>query len=296
MTRMALCLFIASTLAVAQRKEPLQDEPSSVFRVETRLVEVYASVLDRRGNPVPNLARDRFQIFDGGRIQPLHVFEGAEERLSCALLLDLSGSMNQFLPVLKNSVLKFVDQFRSGEELAVYAFGTSFQLVQPFTADKKLVKQAVLRTRAQGTTALFDAVAKVSRDLEARKGKKALVLFTDGNDNASTLTSEGASRRAFSSGIPVYAIAQGDALKSKSLIRTQEAVAADTGGLAFQLKNPKQIARVFAEISRNLRHTYLLAWKPPQDAGPAWRAIRIVVAGLEGVRIRARRGYFASNL
>jgi VWFA-related protein len=253
---------------------------------------VYASIFDKRGNPLPNLTRDRFAVLDAGTPQALAVFEGADDMLSCALLLDTTGSMADYLPTLRIAVIHFVDDLRAEEAIAVYTFNRTLQQAQKFTTDKRLVKQAVMRTSAAGGTRLFDAVAQVSRDLEAHQGKKALVVFTDGDDNASMLNAAGASRQASQSGVPIYIIAQGTALKDARLMKILDEMAANTGGIAFRLTKPDKIGEVFSEISRNLRHTYLLSWKLPDGAGKAWHPIKITVAGAEDARIRARLGYW----
>jgi VWFA-related protein len=289
--RVIVCTVLACVAAMAQGSDP--GPPSlPIFRVESRLVQVYASIFDKRGNPLPNLTRDRFAVLDAGTPQPLAVFEGADDMLSCALLLDTTGSMADYLPALKTAVLHFVDDLREEEAIAVYTFNRTLNVAQKFTTDKKLVKQAVMRTSAAGGTRLFDSVAHVSRDLEARPGKKALVVFTDGDDNASMLNAAGASRQAIQSGVPIYVIAQGSGLKDAKLMKILEELEAGTGGIAFRLTRPDKIGEVFSEISRNLRHTYLLSWKLPEGAGKSWRPIRIAVAGVEDARIRARQGYW----
>ena len=139
-----------------------------------------------------------------------------------------------------------------------------------------------MRTRAGGVTALFDSISRVSRDLEARKGKKALIVFADGDDDASALSAGGASRQARRAGVPVYAIAQGAALKDERLLRVLEGMAGETGGVPFRLTNRNRIAEIFAEISRNLEHTYLLSWRPPENAGTD--------SGRFGFRLRVWQG------
>ena len=291
MIRAAVCTVLACLAAMAQGADPA---PPSLptFRVEARLVQAYVSIFDKRGNPLPNLTRDQFQVLDAGQRQPLAVFEGADEVLSCALLLDTTGSMTDYLPALRIAAMHFVDDLRAEEAIAIYTFNRTLQQAQKFTTDKKLVKQAVMRTSAVGGTRLFDSVAQVSRDLEARPGKKALVVFTDGDDNASMLNAAGASRQALSSGVPIYVIAQGTGLKDAKLMKILEELAANTGGIAFRLTKPEKIGEVFSEISRNLRHTYLLSWKLPEGAGTSWHPIKIAVAGAEDARIRARQGYW----
>jgi hypothetical protein len=106
------------------------------------------------------------------------------------------------------------------------------------------------------------------------------------------LNAAAASRRAYQSGVPIYVIAQGSGLKDAKRTKILEELAAGTGGIAFRLSKPDKIGEVFSEISRNLRHTYLLSWKVPERAGTSWRPIRIAVAGAEDARIRARQGYW----
>src|ERR1035437_10314271 len=197
MIRVSVCIVLACLAAMAQGADPAA--PSlPTFRVEARLVQAYVSIFDKRGNPLPNLTRDRFQVLDAGRPQPLAVFEGAEDVLSCALLLDTTGSMTDYLPALRSAVVHFVDDLRAEEAIALYTFNRTLQVAQKFTSDKKLVTLAVMHTSAAGGTRLFDSVAQVSRDLAARPGKKALVVFSDGDDNASMLNAAGASRQALS--------------------------------------------------------------------------------------------------
>ncbi len=292
--RISVFGIVLGLLALAQQAGVPNTAPDggAVFHTEARLVEVYASVFDKHNNPMPNLARDRFQILDNGQLQELASFEGSEDKVSCALLLDVTGSMQAFLPVLQKAIVGFVDELQEGQEVGLYTFTTSLRLAQPFTSDKKLLKQAAMRTRAGGGTALFDAVSNVTHDLEARKGKKALVLFTDGADNASALNAAGASRRARLSGVPIYAIAEGDALKDQALMKTLEALAADSGGLVFRLDHDNKIKEVFSAIVHDMNNTYLLSWKLPENAGQAWRPVKIAINGEKEARIRARQGYF----
>lgn len=291
MIRLTVCTVLACLAAMAQGADPAA--PSlPTFRAEARLVQAYVSIFDKHGNPLPNLTRDRFQVLDAGHAQALAVFEGAEDAVSCALLLDTTGSMTEYLPALRIAAMHFVDELRADESVAVYTFNRTLQVNQKFTTDKKLVKTAIMRTSAAGMTRLFDSVAQVSRDLEAREGKKALVVFTDGDDNASMLNAAGAIGKARQSGVPIYVIAQGSGLKDARLMKILEDLAAGTGGIAFRLTKPEKVGEVFSEISRSLLHTYLLSWKLPEEAGTSWRPIKVTVAGVEDARIRTRQGYW----
>ena len=155
------------------------------------------------------------------------------------------------------------------------------------------MKRAVLRTRADGATALFDSVYRVAGDLERIDGKKALLVFTDGDDNASILNARSAIRQAREIGVPVFAAAQGSALQDKYLIDQIRDLAKSTGGLAFEMKKSSQARKIFDAISDSLRHGYLLAYRAPEASTRQWRRIEVTVSGVRRPRVRTKSGYMA---
>jgi Ca-activated chloride channel homolog len=285
--RTAPLLIFAVTLAAVSAFA--QDRP--LFRVDSRLVEVYATIRDSHGHYLDGLPRDRFQVLDNGEPQPLVSFESDASRLSCAILIDTTGSMAGVLPVVKNSVSHMIDELREEDEVAIYSFNTSLNRLQEFTADKSAAKQAVLRTRAAGSTALFDAISELAREIAPRSGKKAIVVFTDGADNASLLNGRTAVQRSKKAGVPVYAIAEGEALQTKSLLDELKDVSEMTGGQSYQARKTSEIAEIFQKISGDLQHTYMLAYKPPPAPEPKWRTIQLNVIGLKEPKIHAKEGY-----
>lgn len=122
---------------------PSQNVPT--FRADSRLVEVYTTVRDGDGHYVDGLSKDRFEIRDNGRVQPILAFDAATERLSCAVLLDTTGSMAAALPTVKNSVMRMIDELRAEDRIALFSFSTSLLQLQGFTTDRAAAKQAVLR-------------------------------------------------------------------------------------------------------------------------------------------------------
>lgn len=276
------CVLAAAALAQA---------PEAVFRADVRLVEVYATVLDHRGKFVEGLVKDRFEIRDNGAPQPLAAFEASQADLSCAILLDTTGSMMRSLPAVKNAIVKLIDDFRQNDLIAVYSFSGSLQVLQEFTKDKAAAKRAVRRTRAEGRTALFDSLSQLARELARRNGKKAIVVFTDGQDNTSVLNAGAAIARVKRAGVPLYAVAQGEALKSPALLKELGELAQGTGGRAYKVQQAGEVSTVFQDISNELRHTYMLAYKPPPAAGGQWRTIQVSVKGLKDYKLRAREGY-----
>ena len=151
-----------------------------VFRASARLVEVHATIRDRKGRYVEGLRREDFEVTDAGQPQRVETAEENRGGVSCALLLDTTGSMLGALPTVKNAILKLIDSFRPQDSVSVYSFASSLDKLSDFTTDRPVVKRAVLSTRASGRTALFDAVSVVSGVVSKREGMKAIVLFTDG--------------------------------------------------------------------------------------------------------------------
>ncbi|HML18199.1 MAG TPA: VWA domain-containing protein [Bryobacteraceae bacterium] len=275
---------------------PVENAPPSAaevtFRASGRLVEVFTTVTDSSGHYVDDLARDQFTISDNGTEPKVVAFEPRSSEVSVALLLDTTGSMYPALPALKNAALKLIGELRSSDSIAVYSFNNSVHELQPFTTDKDAAKRAVLTTEALGETALYDALTRVGRDLASRGGKKVIVVFTDGDDNSSTLTADTAIERAKAAGIPVYTIAQGEALEHPVFLKQLAGISKATGGVAFAIHEPREIRGVFEKVSADLTHGYLLVFQPAPAADRAWRTIEVGLKRARSYKIRARDGYY----
>jgi Ca-activated chloride channel family protein len=271
-----------------------RQEPTTVIKVQVRLVEVYASIHDKKGHFVDGLSRENFEVFEDGKPQPIAAFDSTSQSLSCAILLDTTGSMGEALPRVKNSIVKLIDELGPEDSVAIYTFDQRLVVRQDFTTDKSAAKRAALRTRAEGETALFDALSEAAQELSQRSGKKVLILFTDGDDNSSVLNASAAVARAKKAGVPLYAIAEGEATRSKNLRKLLDELSERTGGAAYKVEKPGDIEQVFHEISEDVRHLYMISYRPPQGANDGkWRKIDVTVKGPKDYRIRAKEGYFA---
>jgi len=285
-------LWVAFLLAASSLTASAQESLATI-KVNVRLVEVYATVLDHKGKFVDGLRRDDFQILEDGKPQRISIFESNLAALSCAVLLDTTGSMREALPRVKNSVTKLIDTLAPEDSIAIYTFDDHLTVRQDFTSDKDAAKRAVARTRAAGSTALFDALSKASEELAKRPGKKALIVFTDGDDNSSLLTSSGAIAHARKVGVPLYTIAEGEATHSAQLSKVLTELSENTGGSSYRVNKPDEIEEIFGTIATNLRHLYLMSYKPTSNPSDGrWRKIEIQVSGLENYRLHAKQGYF----
>lgn len=263
------------------------------YRIEARLVEVYATVVDERGHFVDGLTAEAFRVLDNGKEQKLKHFESDAESMHCAILLDTTGSMSGALPRLKNSVIDFIRNLGPDDYVAVYTFTEQLQIQQDFTQDKDAAMRAVLRLRAGGRTALFNALSEAAQTMRDQPGKKAMVVFTDGDDNASILNSDAAVNRARVEGVPLFTVAEGEALDCPDLKKILLNLSNTTGGAAFDVDDEKGMDAIFQRISSQLHHMYLLAYTPtigPQEKD--WRRIDVQVDRVQEARIRAKAGYF----
>jgi Ca-activated chloride channel family protein len=275
---------------------PLAAAPAAndlIFRAGGRIVEVYATVTDSRGRYVDDLAAGQFAILEDGRQKPVFAFENHTSGVSVALVFDTTGSMATALAPLKNAALQLVEELRPTDSVAVYSFNDTVHELQSFTTDKAAAKRAILKTSASGITALYDALVRVNHDLSARAGKKVIIVFTDGSDNASTLPANIAIERAKARGIPIYTIAEGEALIHPELIRQLSNISQSTGGTPFLIRKLSDIGGVFEKVSQDLMHGYLLAVQTAPGANREWRKIEVVLSGPKGRHVRAREGYYA---
>lgn len=263
-----------------------------IFRAGGRIVEVYATVTDGRGRYVDDLNASQFSILEEGHAKPVVAFENHNAAVSVALLFDTTGSMVEALPLLRNAAMQLVDDLRPSDSVAVYSFADTVTELQPFTSDKGAAKRAIMKTHAQGITALYDALVRVNHDLSARAGKKVIIVFTDGSDNASMLTARTAIERAKSRGIPIYAIAEGEALEHLHLMSELNNMSHSTGGTEFLIRKLSDISAVFQKVSQDLMHGYLVAFQPAPGDNHEWRGITVVLSGAKGLQVRAREGYY----
>jgi Ca-activated chloride channel homolog len=285
-----ICFLILTgvlpTYAAAQGDTP-------IFRVEARLVEVYATVFDHHGHYVDGLSAEAFRVSEDGEPQQIYHFESDSQPIHCAVLLDTTGSMGSALPHLKNSVVNFIDQLGPQDSVAIYTFAQQLVIQQDFTTDKAAAKRAALGLRAGGRTALYDALSEAAQAMSDQPGKKAMVVFTDGDDNASVLTAQQAVNRARKNGLPLFTIAEGEALQSSQFEKILGQLSTSTGGSMFEAKDAKGMETVFSQISGELRHMYLLSYKPQTGGSKGeWRKIEVSVDSLKDARIRAKEGYF----
>jgi Ca-activated chloride channel family protein len=260
------------------------------FSSGVNLVEVYAAVLDQNGTPVTGLTRDDFTVLEDGQAQRLSAFAEGDFPLSVALAIDRSFSMAKQLPTEVSAARTFLGELRPQDQSMIVAIGSEIEILAPLSADRQAQFRALTTLTAWGTTGLHDAIIQSIDAIQMAKGRRALVLLSDGNDRYSKATAGEALDRARRSDVMVYPIATG---------RTRPALFAElaslTGGRSFQPRDPGELNTIVRGIANELRHQYLLGYTPsrPIVAGEEqWRSITVRVKRPD-VTVRARDGYLA---
>ncbi len=170
----------------AQPSGPAETIEGDVLRVDTSLVTVPVSVMDRYGKYIPNLRRQDFHIFDNGVEQKIAYFATVDQPFSVALVIDTSGSTHFKLEEIQNAAISFVNQLQPQDRVLVISFDEQIRVLTEATSDRNALTRAIRRTRTGGGTRLYDAVDMVIRKkLSELSGRKAVVLFTDGVDTTS---------------------------------------------------------------------------------------------------------------
>ena len=168
---------------------PEEVDEGEVVRVDTALVSVPVSVLDRQGRFIPNLQREDFTVFENGIEQPIAYFEPADKPFTVALILDTSASTHFHLWEIKEAAIAFAKQLRPQDRVLVVSFSDQVLLLTEATNDLNVVTSVIMQNATAGnSTRLYDAVDLVIKErLNKIKGRKAIVLFTDGVDTSSYL-------------------------------------------------------------------------------------------------------------
>jgi Ca-activated chloride channel homolog len=175
------------------------------FSSGVNLVEVYASVTDRQGQPVKGLSREDFTVREDGAVQHLTTFTAGEFPLSVAVALDRSFSMaGPRLATAKSAARLFLNELRPADESMLIAVGSTTEVLAPLSADRTPQLEMLTRLDAFGTTGLYDAIIAALDAIQPARGRRALVLLSDGSDRYSTVDSAAALARARVSDVLVY--------------------------------------------------------------------------------------------
>ena len=263
-------------------------------RVNVDVVQVTVTVSDGHGKFVPNIPRSSFHVFEDNRIQEISHFASEDIPLELLVAIDISGSMGPSMGKLKAAVKEFLSDVPAQDQVTLLGFNDSiFTLTRKQTNLAERAK-AVDRLASWGSTALYDVVLRGVEMLGRQVGRKALVIFTDGEDQGSHATLGDVERKLQSSDVTLYMIGQGRGVTMEPLKKVMERIANPTGGRALFTESIDELHGAFGELLDELSNQYLIGYastNPVHDNG--WRRIRVEVDGHH--EVRARQGYRLST-
>jgi Ca-activated chloride channel homolog len=302
------CLVLSARSQQQNTKNPeapqsQQSEPSTTLKVNVNLVNVFVTVTDDKGSPVGGLKKDNFVLQEDGKDQKIAVFDKESALpLSIALAIDTSLSTRHDLPLEQQSAKRFAHSIlRPVDALSVYAFSEVVHETTPgYTADLKRIDESINHIRVGAATALYDAIYLASRSLDHRKGRKVIVLITDGGDTISRIDYKEAVRAAEEAEALVYSIivvpiessAGRETGGEHALIQLSD----DTGGKYYYATSTAQLDEAFRKVSDELRTQYMLAYYPSEHTSFSdFRRIEVKVSGVPeapSYHVRHRAGYY----
>jgi Ca-activated chloride channel homolog len=268
------------------------------FTAESRLVVLHASVTDRHGKLITNLPREAFRVLENGQPQELKVFKREDVPVSLGLIIDDSGSMRNKRERVEAASMTLVKESNPQDEVFIVNFNDEAYLDVPFTNDQSKMEQGLARIDSRGGTAMRDAIDMSMNYLKSdgKKDKKALLIITDGNDNASNASLEHVVQRAQQSEVLIYAIgllAEEEKREAAKAKRDLKALTGATGGLVYYPEKVTDVQELCETIARDIRNQYTLAYTPQIADDGTYRTIKVTVNGQSGYTVRTRSGYYA---
>jgi VWFA-related protein len=267
----------------------------ATFRGSADSVFVPVRVRDRSRKFVRGLGPESFKLFEDGVPQPIVTFSSETSGGDVLLALDGSSSMRNALPELRLAARALITALPKNDVVTLTAFNSAIKVMAPRGATPEAQLNALARLRAGGSTALYDVLIQAADLFPTSTERRAIVMFTDGDD-VSSRTSLAAARLALqSSNVVLYFVGQGKAYSDHVLRDQLTALAVETGGAAYFAARMRDTRDHFAAIAEELSHQYVLAYLPIRPFGDgAWREIRVDPADASKTwDIIARRGYLA---
>jgi len=296
----------AETAAPSATGQPLKKEGEGyILHRDVEEVVLNATVLEGT-QLAQNLQKDNFQVFEDGVKQNIISFQHTDLPVSIALVVDNSGSMSRKRPSVNKAALDLVEASNPQDEAFVVNFSDEAYIDQDFTSNVAKLRDGLSHIESRGGTALYDAVVASADKLvaDAKRPKQVLVIITDGEDNASTLTLDQTIRRVQElSGPVIYCIGLlfGDEMSHAEVRHARRALdllSTETGGIAFFPKSIEQVDEIAAEVARDIRSQYTIGYhssKPSSE--PGFRRVQVTAEaqGMGKLTVRTRTGYFPAT-
>jgi Ca-activated chloride channel family protein len=309
-TRAGLVVAATATAGLAAAQAPTPPRPTPrppVFEVGIEVININVTVTDSRGRYVTDLDRKDFAVFEDGVRQDLSIFTHEDLPISLVLMIDTSASMDEKLPTARAAAIRFAKTLRPAQDLAqVMQFNDRATTLQEFTAEQKLLEEAIKATEASGPTALHNALYVALKDLDKQKKagelrRRAEIMLSDGEDTASLVSDDQVLELARKTEIAIYAISlRPRKLAARSQMQFSQAVhlltalTQETGGQVHFPNSLSELDAVYDRVAEELRTQYGLGYVSNNKRKDGkWRRIVVRVPGRDDIQVRHKLGYFA---
>ncbi len=272
------------------------------IRVSTHTEPIYPTVIDRERRLVTDLNEEDFEVYDNGRLQRLTNFVKDVTPVTAVVMIDTSGSMTLNMEFVKQAAEQFVIRMLPEDKAKVGAFNDKVQILpkdEPFTSDRdRLIRYLKGHLDFGYPTRLWDAVDESLAELEPHEGRRVVLVFTDGDDTASRLSSGAVLQRAREQDIMVYGIGlQSEYFNGQARVRSRpdrrlKGLAEETGGGYFELTKTDDLGPTFTRVAQELHSQYVLGFSPATLDGKVHKLdVRVKRTGMT---VRGRRSYLAA--
>jgi Ca-activated chloride channel family protein len=268
------------------------------FRIGTRTVALYATVIDGQKRLVPDLTQEDFQIFDNDKPQSVDLFVNEVQPITVIVMLDTSASMTGNLKLLEQAAEQFLLRMLPIDKGMVGAFNDKIEFFPAtFTSDRDTLIRSLGDLDFGNPTRLYDAIAASMDRLHKVDGRRVVLVFTDGDDTGSRADDGSVLEQARREEVMIYAIGlRSDYFNGARQVRSKpdsglKRLAEETGGGYFELDNTSDLAPTFTRVSQELHSQYVLGFTPTLLDG---KIHRISVKAKPGMSVRARRSYLAA--
>ncbi|MDQ3651721.1 MAG: VWA domain-containing protein [Acidobacteriota bacterium] len=279
---------------------PVEVDEEDVVRIAANLVPIPASVIDGRGLPVSDLKLKDFELRVDGALRDIGDLSRAETPVMMAVLFDNSSSLTAAREFQKQAAVRFFKSvLRPVDQAALYSVSTDSTLVAPLTNNVQTLVHAINGFgKPEGATALFDAIDQAAEYLRIRRGRKVIIIVSDGVDTSSHLDFDTTLRHTLAADCQVYAVQTGNSdntnLRDLAAERRMQEITAQTGGALYVPRGESDLDRAFTQIAADLAQQYVLSYYPTSDRHDGgFHSFTLRITRRPDLRVRTRRGYYA---
>jgi len=284
-------ILIAGFFAASQSQLP------SVFKTRVDLVEVSFVVTDDAGKYISGLRSSDLRVLDDGHLQNIRSFQDAstaapdDEKAAASIyvLFDTSSSSYSSFPQTEDAIAGFIRGTLPRDRIAITAFSRNIFRLSPPSTDRYLALGNLRQAIAGDDPALYNAVLLTILDAARKPGRKTIVVFSNGPDEASVLSPDDVGRVAEREGVPIYVFSRG---KSNAVsMEAIQSITQRTGGQVYMARSHGEQDTAFNAVRNDLAHSYLLTYSPVNSPNRGFHKIDLELPSQLHYRVRARSGY-----